>query len=248
MNSLLRDLKYLQELDDRISGDKKALEEGAGRLAAAASRFKAFEDKLSALKADREHLSARHRELEAQIADLSVKKKNNEARQLSVKNDNEYNALFKEAEYLDNSLNQAEDEALEILDRLEKNELEISGQIGLVDEEAEIYARVSADTEKAMETGRGRICQLTEERQAIASALPALQARQYEDLLKRKGGRAVTASAAGMCLACRLSFPPQIFNELQRNEKIINCPNCGRIIYWQDHPDFKSDPPADGQK
>lgn len=248
MNSLLLDLKHLQELDDRISGDKKALEEGAGRLAAAAARFKTFEDKLSALKAERESMTSRHRELEARIADLTVKKKNNESRQMSVKTDQEYNALMKEAEFLSASLGQAEDEALELLDRMEKNELDIAGQSALVSEEAEVYARVSSSTEAAMETGRNRLKQLADERQATLAALPSLQARQYEDLLKRKSGRAVTASAAGMCLACRLSFPPQIFNELQRNEKIINCPNCGRIIYWQDHPDFKPDPAPDGQQ
>jgi predicted nucleic acid-binding Zn-ribbon protein len=51
---------------------------------------------------------------------------------------------------------------------------------------------------------------------------------------------AVTAAAEGLCLACRLSFPPQFYIELQRNEKISVCPNCGRLIYWRDHPDFKA--------
>ena len=121
MNTLLFDLKNLQEIDDRISGDQKALKDGAGRLAEASARFKSFEDRLKALQKEREAMSARHRELEAQIADLSVKNKSNESRQTTVKTDQEYSALMREAEYLQNSIGQAEDEALELLDRLEKN-------------------------------------------------------------------------------------------------------------------------------
>lgn len=241
MNSLLCDLKNLQDIDDQISGDKKALEEGSARLAEAAGRFKTFEDRLTALKDEQAAMTSRHRELEGQITDLSLKIKNNEARQSAVKNDQEYNALLKEAEFLNSSLGKAEDEALELLDRLEKRAIEINDQGSLVTEEAALYAHFTAETEKAMATGRNRLSALLEARQNLAASLPSLQARQYEDLLKKKAARAVSAAADGMCLACRLSFPPQIYNELLRNEKIVNCPNCGRIIYWRDHPDFKED-------
>ena len=248
MNTMLFDLKNLQEIDDQISGDQKALEDGSRRLSEAAVRFKSFEDRLRVLENEREAMGARHRELEALIADLAVKIKSNESRQLAVKTDQEYSALMREAEFLQNSIGQAEDEALELLDRLEKNELAVSDQNCLLGEETGLYAKVSSEIEQAMATGRQRLDSLKSERQARLAALPSLQARQYEELLKRKAGRAVSPSADGMCLACRLSFPPQIFIELQRNEKITNCPNCGRIIYWRDHPDFKADAPAEAQK
>lgn len=241
MNHLIGDLKRLQELDDQISGDKKALAEGETCLAEAAARLKTFEDRLKALKDDRERMSSRHRELEALMADLSLKKSANEKRQLAVKNDNEYTALLKEAEYLNSNINQAEDEALELLDRLERREIEINDQSSLLREEATLFAAFAAETEKAMSTGRSRLADLQRQRQELFASLPSLQGRQYEDLHQKKGGRAVSPAADGMCLTCRLSFPPQVFNELQRNEKIIVCPNCGRIIYWREHPDFKSD-------
>ncbi|MDR1051986.1 MAG: C4-type zinc ribbon domain-containing protein [Deltaproteobacteria bacterium] len=42
-----------------------------------------------------------------------------------------------------------------------------------------------------------------------------------------------------MCRCCRLSIPPQLYNELQRNDKLITCPNCARILWWMHHPHFK---------
>lgn len=246
MNSVLNDLKNLQEIDDRISGDQKVLADGAARLAGAEARFNDFARRLDGLKAERETMNARHRELEALIADWSVKKENNAARQLAVKSENEYAALLKEADFLNANIGRAEDEALELLDKLEKRELEIKNQNALLEEEAGLWARVKAETEQALGTARGRLAALEARRLSLAAALPSLAARQYEDLLKRKGGRAVAPAVEGMCLACRLSFPPQIYNELQRNEKIIACPNCGRIIYWRDNPDFRDEAGAAG--
>ncbi|MBW2650784.1 MAG: hypothetical protein JRC66_07240 [Deltaproteobacteria bacterium] len=28
-----------------------------------------------------------------------------------------------------------------------------------------------------------------------------------------------------------------MYNELQRNERLMLCPHCGRIMYWEDRDD-----------
>ncbi len=239
MNSVLHDLKNLQEVDDQIRLDRLALSEGAARLTEAAARFKAFEERLAALRRELEGLKSRHQELEVEVAGLSAKKSHNEKRQSAVKNNTEYTALLKEAEYLGGRVNELEDETLEVLDRQEKREVEIAGLELVVSDEAARYAQTAAEIEKAQTGGRARLDGLAARRQALVAALPPDRLKQYDDLVKTRAGRAVTAAADGLCLACRLGFPPQVFNELQRNEKILTCPNCNRVIYWRDHPDFK---------
>lgn len=247
MNTVLVDLKNLQELDDQAGLDRKVLEESAARLAQGAARLKAFEDRLDTARRDLAAMQIRHRDLEGQVADLSVKKAANEKRQTSFKSSNEYNALLKEAEYLTGRISESEDEILELLDRIEKREVEISDLEQVVTEETAVYGRAAASTEKAETESRGRLALLAERREILVAAIPAPQMRQYEDIGKRRKGIAVTAAADGLCLACRLGFPPQIYNDLQRNEKILNCPNCGRIIFWRDHPDFQQEAPSEAQ-
>jgi len=241
MNTVLLDLKNLQETDDLTRLSRKTLDEGAARLGAAEARLKSFEGRLAAAKAELETRRARHRALEAEVADLSVKKKNNENRQLSIKNANEYTALMKEAEFSAMRIGELEDETLELLDRMEKDEAEIGDLEMLVGEEALIYARSAEEIEKSLADSRGRLAELALRRKTILESLPAAQLQRYEEIAKARAGLAVAVAADGFCQACRLGFPPQIFNELQRNEKILTCPNCNRIIYWRDHPDFKSE-------
>lgn len=241
MNTVLHDLKNLQEVDDLTRLSRKVLDEGAAKLSEARGRLKSFEGRLAAAQTELETMRGRHRSLEAEVADLSVKKKNNETRQLSIKNQNEYTALMKEAEFLTTRIGELEDETLDLLDQMEKAELEIGNMEMLVGEEAVIYAKNSGEIEKAQVDGRERLAELGLRREGLVGSLPADQLKRYEEIAKVRGGLAVAAAADGLCLACRLGFPPQIFNDLQRNEKILTCPNCNRLIYWRDHPDFKSE-------
>lgn len=243
MNTVLLDLKNLQEVDDLTRLSRKTLSEGAARLSAAEAHLKAFEDRLAAAKAELTTRRARHRTLEAEVADLSVKKKNNENRQLSIKNANEYTALTKEAEFLAKRIGELEDETLELLDRMEKAEVEIGGLELLVGEEALICAKSAEEIEKSQADSRDHLAELALRRESLLATLPAAQLKRYEEIARVRAGLVVAAATDGFCQACRLGFPPQIFNELQRNEKILNCPNCNRIIYWPDHPDFKSEEP-----
>ena len=244
MNTVIRDLKLLQELDDQLKENRQALEDGAAKLAQAGAGLKKFETKLAAAKADLAAMRTRHRDLEGEVADFSLKRKNNEQRQMSVKNNNEYLALAKEAEFLNGRISDLEDETLDILDRLDKKEFEIGDLEVVVSEEAATYGQLAATVETEAQTRRAALDSLAARRTAVIKALPESQIKLYAEIYKNRGGRAVTAAANGLCLACRLGFPPQIFNELQRNEKILTCPNCGRIIYWPDHPDFTEELPA----
>ena len=40
-------------------------------------------------------------------------------------------------------------------------------------------------------------------------------------------------------------IPPQTFIELQGGHKIINCPNCQRLIYWVEHFNEETNQTAD---
>jgi len=57
--------------------------------------------------------------------------------------------------------------------------------------------------------------------------------RRYEMIFSRRGGVAVVAVRGGTCQGCHMNVPPQLFNLIQRNEQLILCPNCQRMLFWQ---------------
>ena len=58
--------------------------------------------------------------------------------------------------------------------------------------------------------------------------------KKYEIIKKRKNGLAVVAVLKGVCSGCHLNIPPQMYNELLKSDHILSCPNCNRIIYWDE--------------
>ena len=247
MKAVLSALIGLQEADDQARREDRLLKETAAELARARAGLARDEGEVADLKGLQAAEEARHRELEAEVADLTVRKRKNEDRQMAVKSEGEYAALKKEAEYLGRKISDLEDETLALLDRLDQRRDQIADRSLQAAEAGAACADLAARAEAGEKAARASLEDLVARRAELAAIVGPVLLRQYEETARDRGGVAVTAAADGLCLACRLSFPPQFYNELQRNEKISVCPNCGRLIYWRDHPDFKTEPPAEPQ-
>ena len=243
MKTVLLALIGLQEADDQVRREGRLLTETAAGLAAARAGLAKAEGEVSDLRGLQAAEETRHRELEAEVADLTARKLKNEDRQMAVKNEGEYSALKKEAEYLGRKISDLEDETLALLDRLDQRREIIADRAAKAAETGAACAEQAARAETGEKAARAALEALAVRRAELTVIIGPALLRQYEETARDRGGVAVTAAAEGLCLACRLSFPPQFYNELQRNEKISVCPNCGRLIYWRDHPDFKIEPP-----
>jgi len=46
-----------------------------------------------------------------------------------------------------------------------------------------------------------------------------------------------------VCSGCNVNLPPQMYNEIQRFDRIRFCPNCQRIVYWREQADPEEDNP-----
>ncbi|MDD3804062.1 MAG: C4-type zinc ribbon domain-containing protein [bacterium] len=55
---------------------------------------------------------------------------------------------------------------------------------------------------------------------------------QYDRIIKRYKIRAVAQVNDGVCYGCFMALPTSYVSEADRNNKIITCPNCGRILFW----------------
>lgn len=53
--------------------------------------------------------------------------------------------------------------------------------------------------------------------------------RVYQIVLNRRG-TAVAECRDGICRGCYMATPPQLYNVMLRAEKLIQCPNCQRIL------------------
>ena len=57
-------------------------------------------------------------------------------------------------------------------------------------------------------------------------------ASNYERIRKGRAGVAITETVGGRCGRCNIQLRPQFFQDLKKNDKIMTCESCGRILYY----------------
>jgi predicted nucleic acid-binding Zn-ribbon protein len=229
----------LQDLDNKIRVWRLAEADGPAKMALAREKLTTLETELAELEGKIKANGSARRELEASTADLTVRKTTNQARQLKARNTNEYRAVLKEADTINSALFGKEDEILALMDEAEKLSAQLPSLAADREAEEKIYNSSVAEIQSIISEGQASLSQAEIQRESLIADIPTQALNRYNTVAKNKGGQAVAPVVQGLCRCCRLSVPPQLYNELQKNDKLITCPNCARILYWMHHPYFK---------
>lgn len=173
------------------------------------------------------------RRLDGEIAGYTAKVEPEEKRLYdgSVKNPKELANIQHEVELLKAARGRLEDELLELLTRLEG---ETASRSTLSAEVAAHNTRRSEDV-AALQREAARLLKLIATAEAKSQAqrlkVPAVSARLYDEVRRRKGGMAIARITGGTCGGCRISLPDQLRRRALNSEIPAQCPNCDRILY-----------------
>ena len=72
----------------------------------------------------------------------------------------------------------------------------------------------------------------TAERAALAASISAPALALFEHVAKHRKGLAMSEARDGHCMQCHVRLRPQVYNDIRRNERLIQCESCSRILYY----------------
>lgn len=245
MDPLIQTLVRFQELslevarlDARLSqipAEIKAIDEEQKAAAALVARAK---EKVSeGQKRKRDH------ERELQDLEQKVSKYNDQSR--DVKTNEQYRAIMHEIETVKAQIGQAEEKillAMEEIDAQEKVVREEEKATGL--RKVEFDARRSSLTsEKAGVTAeRARVAA---DRDAATKDVPPDAMEVYNRMAKMRGGVAMARAREERCSGCNVRIRPQVFADVRKNNQIVQCESCKRILYYVEETP-RAEPGAEG--
>lgn len=158
----------------------------------------------------------------------SIKK--SEERLFAIKTHREYEALQKE-------ITETRKENLEIEDRTISAMAEIEDTEAALAEEKENYATLEeqyaqqiAEKEKKIEELEISREPAEKEKSEILSKIDPKILPVYEKIFKRNG-RALALAENEKCTSCNINIPPQLYNEILKRIKLVQCPSCKKILY-----------------
>src|SRR5262249_10913892 len=73
---------------------------------------------------------------------------------------------------------------------------------------------------------------LATERDEVAATVGSDALELFRRVAKLRGV-AVAAARDGMCQLCHVVLRLQMYSELKRNDAIVQCPQCSRILYYE---------------
>jgi len=230
------DLEHLIELQNLES----AIEESRRRIAAHPQRIADAEARLAhakeAVDAAKQRLKASQearREAEKEAAVYQSRLSKFKDQLSAVKTNKEYQAMQHEIETATKELGSVEETVIErmveadaLTADVKKTEQALAAEQKNIDAEKKTLTEELATVEAALKEATAKKDTL------ITSLAPPLVALFEQVSRARKGVAIALATRDGLCSACHVRLRPQVFQEVRRNDQIIQCASCNRILYY----------------
>jgi hypothetical protein len=230
--SKAKQLYELQEVDLEIQRKTEALTQVKSQLGkdddlvAARSALDVVKKHLSELEHQQKTMEWETSDLGAKIA--SVEKKLYGG---SLQNPRELQGFQQEFELLKAQRGEKEDKLLSIM-------LDVDGVKQEVSQKSSEFAAVEREWQenqqklsKQKEELEAELAALEQKRALLGSQTEPACLRLYEEVRRAKQGHGVAKVMQGRCQGCRISLPMSDQQRARMGHELVQCSNCGRILY-----------------
>lgn len=230
MKEQLALLEQLQKIDNEIDIHEKDLARLPDEIQEIARTLVVTRRDISELKGK---LGDTETSLKKREQDLTVEQdkiKRSERRLLGIKNVKEYNALSREIKLGKKVAGEIEENVLALMNEAEGLRKLLDRREAEYRELEECLAKKKAEADAIGNKAKKQLLKLNSEKEKITICLEQDFLKRYLTV-KKVRGNAVAEMSNGICTACHMSVPPQLNIRVLKQEELIMCPNCHRILY-----------------
>ena len=239
MNQDLKQLIRLQTIDLAIQELRARIDKFPGTSKALDEKLKSAQAAIDSVKDRAKTNQGSRKKLEGEISSAESKISKYRDQMMSVKTNDEYRALQHEIEHAQNAIRKIEDDILNLMMEAESSQSDVKAAESRLKEDQK---KVDQERRQLTDENHRDLSALEsylKERKEIEASISSELLPRYERVRKARGGIAVAAARNEVCEICQVRIRPQVFQEIRRNDQIIACDACQRILYNPenlDHP------------
>ena len=158
--------------------------------------------------------------------------------QQTAKNNKEYQAFLVEINTAKVDRNKVEDEAMKVLEAVERQQNEVGAMQTQLDAERKKLESLQAESGETVKRLTAEVEALRPARDQAAAAVPPKGRDAFERLTERFEGEAMSPIGKPdrrreeyICGACNMSLVADVYNKLHSRDDLVFCPSCHRILY-----------------
>ena len=149
-----------------------------------------------------------------------------------ITNPKDLERMQHELESLERRISSLEDDELEVMERLEEAQAELTKLEGMVAESDEQLTRLAAARDEKLAAIEEQLTDVLARRGPAVEGLPADLLALYDRLREQKGGVGAAELRARQCGGCRLSIDASELGRIRglAEDEVVRCEECQRIL------------------
>jgi predicted nucleic acid-binding Zn-ribbon protein len=232
MNADLERLIALQRIDSTAEAARRKLADEPEHDKSLEARLETARQHLTVAKQQLAENQTVRRTLEKDVAVQQARLSKFRDTLMAVKTNIEFTAVQKEIGFAQGEVKALEDKMLErmleaddLTSALKRAEIELAAEQKAVDADRRAMSAAHVELQASVD-------RMAKERAELLGSLNAQLLTLFEMIARKRNGIAVAEARDGVCTICHVRLRPQVFNEVRRNDSILQCDHCNRILYF----------------
>jgi uncharacterized protein len=224
---MLEELQEVDQLIDTLKAAQNGLQSELGGINqgvdAVREEVAILETSLAKLESEKGVLEVTHA---AELENIT----RSETNMKEIKTNKEFQAVGREITAARKQVTDLEEQLLQKIGQIEELTGELAAKKSQCDELAENSAQRVVAKQAEIDKIQSEIDADIVRRESVAEGLPASLVKKFTILREQRRGRALAIARDGYCMGCNMHLPPQLYNNLYKNEELLTCPHCQRIL------------------
>jgi predicted nucleic acid-binding Zn-ribbon protein len=225
-------LMELQRLDEQLRALHIEQQQLPQQLQPYETACVAAQQALSQLQESIALSERQRRTLERELESLQAHLAKTQSKLHDVKTNKEYSAVLAEIDTGKQRITALEDHVLDLMEHTEQYHRDYHDHEQRLQAARDELDRQGRRIQHDQEALAKRIAVGETKRQQLVNNLEVQLYVLYQRLAALRNGQAVVYIHDGTCGGCYLKVQPQLVSEIRRQEKLIACPHCQRMLLW----------------
>lgn len=238
MLELIEKLLIVQDRDRKIMRIRAELQNIGPERASIQARGANAQAALEAAKQKVKQIESKRKELELEVEAKKQQIEKYSLQQFQTKKNEEYRALAKEIESCKAEIVRLDDAQLELMEQGEVAQKEVAAATEAANQLKKQVESMLADLATREKNLQAQLAELESNYNDITAAVDESVLNRYQRLRRHKGENTVVGIERSVCGGCHMKLPTQVVISCQAQQELVNCPNCGRILYYAPHMDL----------
>jgi predicted nucleic acid-binding Zn-ribbon protein len=232
MSPVLERLVKLQEIETRAAESQKRIAEAPLLIATLDAKLNAARDALASAKQAVAANQTDRRNLDRDLIAAQQRLSKYQEQLMAVKTNEEYHAMQHQIAAAKNDVGRIEELVIINMVDADETSAKLKAAEAALKKEEGVIARERGAIETDVADKRTMLEQTVRDRDTLMPEIDRHSRDLFDRVLKARQGVAVAPAIDGHCSICHVRLRPQVYHSIVRNEEIIQCDSCQRILYF----------------